>query len=136
MKKIVKRACAGMFAALMAVSAMSVPSSATSVSGQVSRISCSGSNTISEKGAAASTRADTAINLVVQLYYDYNDFSKGTIEHWNPSNANNPVTYIDVYYNVSGNVRSERCMSSHTAVYTSPTGGSTSWKGSTKWQYY
>lgn len=125
-----------MFAALMAVSAMSVPSSATSVSGQVSGISCSGSNTIREKGATAVTRAGTAMNLVVNLYYEYVNYNTDKLESWNPSNANNPVTYIDVYHNVSGNVRSERCMSSHTAVYTSPTGGSTSWKGSTKWQNY
>lgn len=136
MKKIVKRACAGMFAALMAVSAMSVPSSATSVSGQVSGISCSGSNTIREKGATAVTRADTAMTLVAKLEYVYNDYSAKEVKTWSPSNANNPVTYIDVYYDVSGNVRSERCKSYHTAVYSSPTGSSSSWKGDTDWQYY
>ena len=136
MKKIVKRACAGMFAALMAGSAMSVPSSAKSVSGQVSGISCSGSHTIREKGATAVTRADTAMTLVVKLYYDYNDFSADEIVHRTPANSNNPKTYLDVDCNVSGNVRSIRCRSEHTAVYTSSTGSSTSWSGLTEWQYY
>ena len=133
MKKIVKRACAGMFAALMAVSARSVPSSATSVAGSVGGNDCGGSNNITSTGASARTYADSSMTLVVELHYFYDVYGipQPIIEEKITSNANNPVTSIYTSANKpSGNTRSNHCYSTHRAVY-SFAGNSYSWEATT-----
>ena len=141
MKKIVKRACAGMFAALMAVSAMSVPSSAKSVSGTVGGNSCGGSNLITAKYASADTYASERMTLNVKLTYRYTEVqgSVRNLRSTTSSNANSPITNITTScYKPSGvNIYSHSCKSSHNAVYTSPVpGGSDTWFGATDWEYY
>lgn len=136
MKKTIKRACAGMFAIMMAVSAMSIPSSAASVSGQVSRIDCGGSNSITATGASARTYAATSMTLNVDLYYCYDDITNDKIKYINNSNGNNPVSTIDVSVKKpSGNTRSNYCYSKHDAVY-SLVGNVYHWGATTKNEYY
>ena len=137
MKKIVKRACAGMFAALMAVSAMSVPSSAKSISGEVGLgITAGGNNSISSTGASATTYADSSITLNVNLYYYYENKSTQDIEHTGSSNANSPVTRVYAScQKPTGNYRSYYCYSSHNATYFF-LGNSYHWGGTTKEEYY
>ena len=126
-----------MFAALMAVSAMSVPSSATSVSGTIkSGINASGTNSITLRGASARTYANTSMALSVQLEYQYNDFDANKLVTWTPSNGNNPTTSVNVYYNFTCDGRSVRCRSYHSATYTPPSGASGTWSARTDWEYY
>lgn len=135
MKKTIKRACAGMFAIMMAVSAMSIPSSAASVSGQVSGINCGGSNFISDNYAFAETHAASSMTLNVSLRYRYAVIvgQDQRLVTTGSSNANNPVSTISTSANKpTGNAtRSHSCMSSHNAVY-----HSTAWSGDTNWEYY
>ena len=141
MKKIVKRACAGMFAALMAVSAMSVPSSATSVSGTVGGIPCGGGNLITADYSSANTYASERMTLNVNLTYRCVE-RRGSVSNFitkYPSNANSPITNITTScQKPSGvNIYSHSCKSSHNAVYTSPVpGDSDTWFGVTGWEYY
>ena len=130
-----------MFAALMAVSAMSVPSSAKSVSGTVGGIPCGGSNLITADYGSANTYASERMTLNVNLTYQYVEVvgSKRNIITKNPSNANSPVTNITTSYHKpsGGNIYSYACKSSHNAVYTSPVpGDSDTWFGVTRWEYY
>lgn len=137
MKKIVKRACAGMFAALMAVSAMSVPSSAACASGVVGLgTTAGGCCSIDADGAYAYTYASSSITLNVNLSYSYINVSKNQVIHKGSSNANNPVSRIDTWYTKpSGHYRSYSCSSSHNASF-SLGGKSYHWSGSTGIEYY
>mgnify|MGYP001105745130 CR=1 FL=1 len=137
MKKIVKRACAGMFAVMMAVSAMSVPSSAKSISGEVGLgIAAGGSNSINSTGASATTYADSSITLNVNLYYYYENKATQKIEHTGSSDGNSPVTRVTATCKKpTGNYRSYYCYSSHNATYFF-LGNSYHWGGTTKNEYY
>lgn len=137
MKKIVKRACAGMFAALMAVSAMSVPSSALSVSGSVGGYSCGGSNSITSQGASAETYSGANITLSVELHYEYIDNSIDKVIELTSANSNSPVNSIRTSRSKpSGDTDSYRCYSVHNAIYVSSAGGYETWEGQTGWQRY
>lgn len=136
MKKTIKRVCAGIFAMMIAISAMSVPSSAASVSGSVFTTSCGGSNSITSTGASARTYAATSMTLNVDLYYCYDDIPNDKIKYINNSNGNNPVSTIDVSVKKpSGNTRSNYCYSKHDAVY-SLVGNVYHWGATTKNEYY
>lgn len=126
-----------MFAALMAVSAMSVPSSAACVSGEVGLgTTAGGCCSIDADGAYAYTYASSSITLNVNLTYYYHNRSTGRIEDIENSNANNPVSRIDTWCNKpSGNIRSYYCTSSHNANF-SLGGKSYHWGGSTGEEYY
>ena len=139
MKKIVKRACAGMFAALMAVSAMSVPSSALSVSGTVDGYSCGGSNTITYNGASAETHASIPMTLNVTLFYTYAYKASGSdpIYTKKAANANSPVSYIETHYSKpsSQDYYSYCCYSKHNAIHSSSVGYD-SWQDMTTLNMY
>ena len=139
MKKIVKRACAGMFAALMAVSAMSVPSSATSVSGSVGGYSCGGSNTITYKNASAETYASVPMTLNVTLFYTYVYKVPHPDVHYTKkaTNANSPVSYIEAHYSKpsSQDYYSYCCYSKHNAIHSSSVGYD-SWQDMTTLNMY
>lgn len=115
-----------MFAALMAVSAMSVPSSATSVSGTVDGYSCGGSNTITYNGASAETHASVPMTLNVTLTYTYAyKIPHPDVYHTKKAtNANSPVSYIEAYYNKpsSPDYISICCYSEHDAIHSSSVG--------------
>lgn len=139
MKKIVKRACAGMFAALMAVSAMSVPSSASSISGNVGGNSCIGSNLITSKYASASTSASEKMTLSVKLYYTYADRTYDPDRRYtiDSSHADGNVTKVvtDCQKPTSEDIVSVSCYSEHDAVYWL-LGNSYHWGGATKVNVY
>ena len=126
-----------MFAALMAVSAMSVPSSAKCVSGVVGLgTTAGGCCSIDADGAYAYTYATSSITLNVNLTYYYENISERTIESKTGSNANNPVSRIDTSCSKpSGRYRSYYCISSHNASF-SLGGNSYHWSGSTKREDY
>lgn len=126
-----------MFAALMAVSAMSVPSSAACVSGEVGLgTTAGGCCSIDADGAYAYTYASSSITLNVNLYYYYENVSEQTIESRIGSNANNPVSRIDTWRDKpSGHYRSYYCTSSHNASF-SLGEKSYHWGGSTGREYY
>ena len=115
-----------MFAALMAVSAMSVPSSATSVSGTVDGYSCGGSNTITYKNASAETYASVPMTLNVTLFYTYVYKVPDPDVHYTKkaTNANSPVSYIEAHYSKpsSPDYVSHSCYSEHNAIHSSSTG--------------
>ena len=115
-----------MFAALMAVSAMSVPSSALSVSGTVDGYSCGGSNTINYNGASAETYASVPMTLNVTLFYTYVYKVPHPDVHYTKkaTNANSPVSYIEAHYSKpsSPDYVSHSCYSEHNAIHSSATG--------------
>ena len=126
-----------MFAALMAVSAMSVPSSAACVSGEVGLgTTAGGCCSIDADGAYAYTYASSSITLNVNLYYYYENISKHKIERKTGSNANNPVSRVDTSCSKpSDRYRSYYCTSSHNASF-SLGGKSYHWGGSIERENY
>lgn len=115
-----------MFAALMAVSAMSVPSSALSVSGTVDGYSCGGSNTITYNGASAETHASVPMTLNVTVFYTcvYKVPHPDQYYRTRDTSANSPTNYVEASCSKpsSQDYVSYSCYSEHNAIHSSATG--------------
>lgn len=135
MKKSVKKAIALLLAMVSILSTAAFPASATSVTGTVGgRIGCTGSNSIDQYTATATTTASEPATVVVTLHYRYESVTTGKVsDEITKTDSNSPATRITVLLECPSPTyyKSNRCWSEHRV-----SSGGLSWNKSTTTNKY